>query len=378
MSAVVEFLKKTSSRNGFLRERYEEKNIPTDFSNLTVFMFFGDYRSLFVLSSLLLPVYKEKYKSSKYFILCSWPGFQGLFPYVDEYWSFQDESQIKKLYEASEGFKNKSDLNTIYFRNLNEFFRDVNDQKALKSYYDDGLKRTYVGNKIQRFLPFVPSSSILGKEFNRQLTIRSGYKVFLAPFVYCKQWGNGYAKNVKVKREFWTELIDNFLKNNFVPVVWQNSLTYDLSQDYLDKCLFVNDVDINKILSTMRATGCVLDVFNNISRLAIAARCPFLAVDERSRYNNLKEYEIDDICAEKLPKQYIFSFSAILTDGYPQNWNQDIIPNIMKRLEEFIPSLDRDQWPTTGESLDIVNYEDAIREIKKKKFGTKLLKINRD
>ena len=128
----------------------------------------------------------------------------------------------------------------------------------------------------------------------------------------------------------------------------------------------------------MRATGCVLDIFNNLSRFAIAARCPFLAIDERSRFNNLKEYEIDDICGENLSKQYIFTFSAILTDGTVENWSQDINQNIVNRLQEFIPSLDRDQWPNTGESLSVIDYEDNVREIERKKFGTRLLKIIRD
>lgn len=378
MLSVIDFLKKTSSRNGFHRERYEERNIPTDFSNLTVFVFFGDLRSLFVLSSLLLNAYKDQHKSSKYFILCSWPGYQGLFPYIDEYWSIQDESQIKRFYEQAEGFKNKSDLGTMYFRNLNEFFTDVVDYRVILPYYEDGLKKDYIDSLVQKFLPFVPSSSVLGKEFIKQINSKSGYKVFFSPTIYCKQWNNGRAKNIKAKREFWSVLTEKLLKNNIVPVIWQNHLTYDLSQDYANDCLFTNDLDITKILSAMRATGLVLDIFNNTSRLAIAARCPFLAIDERSRFNNLKEYEIDDICGKDLPKQYIFSFSTIISDGYAQNWQQDIHQNIINRLEEFIPSLDRDHWPVTSEILETVDYKESVREIERKKFGTKLLKIVRD
>ena len=45
----------------------------------------------------------------------------------------------------------------------------------------------------------------------------------------------------------------------------------------------------------MRMTGCVLDVFSGISKLALAARTPFIYVDDRARYVSLKEVELDDI-----------------------------------------------------------------------------------
>ena len=122
---VIDFLKRSADRNGFTRERFEEGKIPTDFSNITLVPFFGDNRSLIVLSSLILHRYRQEVKNSKYFILASWPGYQGLFPYVDEYWGMNDVPQLKKFYENAEGFRNKSDLATIYVRNLNEFFRDV-------------------------------------------------------------------------------------------------------------------------------------------------------------------------------------------------------------------------------------------------------------
>jgi hypothetical protein len=374
---VFDFLRRSADRNNLRRERYEESKVPTDFANICVFPFFGDYRSLFILSSLLLHKYKEQHKASKYLIACSWPGFQSLFPYADEYWSPIDSGQIKRFYSMAEGFKNTSDMATIYTRNLHEFFRDVADPNILKFYYENGCKQELLKNS-KCFLPFVPSSAILGKEFAKQLAVKAGFKVFFSPTVYCKRWDSGRAKNYSVKKEFWAELIDKLLSNNYVPVIWQNELTYDLSQDYVDKCLFVNDPDVSKILSAMRATGCVLDVFNGISRFAIAARCPFLAVDERSRYNNLREYEIDDICAADLPKQYIFTFSTIITDGQVQNWRNDILQNIVKRLDSFLPSLVRDEWPSTMEMFNQFDYKNTVREIERKKLGTRLLRVIRD
>jgi len=380
MSSVVEFLKRSAERNGFVRERFEERKIPTDHSNLIVMPFFGDLRSTMVMSSLLLQRYRQEVKNSKYFILASWPGFQGIFPYVDEYWAINDEAHIKKFYEQSDGFRNKSDLTTIYTRNLNEFFRDVVDYKELIPYYQNGFTSKFFEkfSTTKRFLPFVPSSTVLGKDFNRELSTKAGYKVFIHPSIFAKQWHIGRSQNIRTKREFWTELVEKLLANNYVPVIWQNYLSYDISQEFVGRCLFIGETDVVRVLSAMRTTGCVLDVFNGLSRLAILARCPFVAVDERSRYTNLKEYEIDDLCASDIPKEYIFTFSTKISDGNPYNWSLDIFQSILKKLDSFLPELNRDEWPSTGETTEVVPYKEYVRTNERIKLGTRLLKITRD
>ena len=143
MNSVADFLKRAADRNGFSRERFEERKIPTDHNNLIVMPFFGDLRSMVVMSSLLLHRYRQEVKNSKYFILASWPGFQGLFPYVDEYWSTNDEAHLKRFYEQSEGLRNKSDMTTIYLRNLNEFFREVFDCNEIAPYYQNGFTNKF-------------------------------------------------------------------------------------------------------------------------------------------------------------------------------------------------------------------------------------------
>jgi hypothetical protein len=42
LNSVADFLKRTSERNGFTRERFEERRVPNDFSNITILPFFGD------------------------------------------------------------------------------------------------------------------------------------------------------------------------------------------------------------------------------------------------------------------------------------------------------------------------------------------------
>jgi hypothetical protein len=378
LNNVSDFLKRASQRNGFVRERYEEKNVPTEFGDVCILPFFGDNHSMFLLSAFFLHAYRKQYKSSKYFIVCSYPGMAGMFPYVDEFWGFSDHGQLPRVYEKSDGFENHSDIVAIYKRNLNEFFRNVIDIKDVFSKYGNGFKKEFTKGDIELFLPFVPSSSILSKEFVRQVNTRAGYKVMFSPTLYCKQWHNGKSRNVKSKREFWMTLARKLESNGFVPVVWQNHLTHDISSEMIDSCLFFNDSDITKVLSAMRACGCFIDVFNGTSRLAIMARTPFLCVDERSRYNNMKDYEVEDLSSFGLPKQHIFTFSTIITDGSVDTWNQDIAQNIVNRLNSFLPDLDRDNWPTTSETYDKVSFEDNVRTVEPLKIGKKLLMINRD
>lgn len=380
MTEVGDFLKRAADHNGFHRDRFEEKRIPTDHSNLIIMSFWGDIRSMCVASSLLMHRYCQEMKGSKYFILASWPGFQGLFPYVDEYWSLTDDANLKKFYEPAEELRNKSDLSIIHLRNLNEFFRNVIDYRELLPFYKNGLTNSFF-SKFQEtkvFLPFIPSATVLGKEFSRELAVKPGYKVFIHPSLFCKQWVAGRSKNVKSKKEFWIELVKKLLDNNYIPVIWQNNFSHDISQDFIDRCIFIGEQDIVRALSAMRATGCVLDIFNNLSRLAILARCPFVSIDERSRNSNQKEYEFDDLCGFKVPKEYIYTFSTIVTDGISNNWNHDIFPSILNKLDKFMPLLDRDTWPSTGEFMEVVSYKKNVRKIKAKKLGVRLLKINKD
>ena len=277
-------------------------------ANITVMPFFGDMRATFVLSSLLLKRYQEEVKGSKYFIFCSWPGYQSFFPYVDEYWALTDTSQIKKLYQQSEGFRNRADVAAIHLRNMHEFFREVTDVRDLQMFYNNGITQKFWDRfkHVKRFLPMVPSSAILGKDFNRELTNKAGYKVFLSPSQFICTWKLGKPCWIPASKLFWIELIKRLLAERFTPVLWKHDLAHDLSMDFPEECIHVAENDVARILGVMRAVGCVLDVFNGSSKLALAARCPFVSCDERQRYIGMKEYEIDDLCGSKVPKQYIF------------------------------------------------------------------------
>lgn len=378
MNSVADFLKRSAERNGFFRDRFDERNLPEDFSQICIMPFFGDYRSCVVMSTLLLHRYRQEFKGTKYFILASWPGLQGLFPYVDEYWSITDNAHLKQFYEKSVELINKSDLSTIYTRNLNEFFRDVITVDEFSLLYNQGLTKRFFERFVdtKRFLPFVPSSTILGKDFNRDLSTKAGYKIFLHPSLFYKKWINGRSLNFPVAKEFWVELCNYLLEKGFYPVVWLNGLSHDISPDLAGKCIFIKETDVIRALAAMRATGCVLDVFSDISRFAILARTPFVSLDERCRYKNLKEYEIDDLCGSNF-SNYIFTFSTLI-NGYSKSWSRDIFPTIVQRLEQILPNLNRENWPNTGESIELVNYKDKVRKLTLKKIGTHFIKVNKE
>ena len=55
----------------------------------------------------------------------------------------------------------------------------------------------------KRFLPLIPSVATLGKDFNRELVTRPGFKVFIHPCLYLLNSGIWVGvKNVRIKKEF--------------------------------------------------------------------------------------------------------------------------------------------------------------------------------
>ncbi len=381
MKDIAGLIAKAAEKTGFQRDFFNIDNIPTDASNIIIAPFFGDIRSLFVLSSLLLHRYKEQDKPSKYLIVCGWPGFSFLFPYADEYWSIQNESHIKKLYPATAEFHNKSDLLGHYYRNLNQYFFEevLSLEDQFKDYYNKGLTNEFWSKykQVKKFLPSIPSSATLSKEFNRDFMEKGGYKVFIYPTTHMTNWHNNQCRQIAIPKDFWFSLINRLLKEKFLPVICKSFGTYDLSAEFSKSCIYFSDCDVSKVLTVMRMTGCVLDIFSGISRLALAARTPFIYVDERARYIALKEYEVDDLCGITVPKKYIFSFSTIIEGGTSASWDFDILNSIIIKLQNFLPTIDKETLPSTGQITEPVSY-DLVRIRKLKRIGTRLLKMPKD
>lgn len=380
MNTVSEFLKKTAERNGFNRSRFEEKKIPQDFSSLCVMPFFGDYEGYALLSSFLLHRFRKESKGSKYFILCGYPNFASLFPYVDEYWTISDIQQLKPLYSDADMLSNKNTLSGIYFRNLNEFFQDVINPRDFTRLYDKGFQQEFLEKykSIIKFCPFIPSGAVVGKDFNKEMLTRSGYKVFIHPNRTVKTWKNGQTSNETVEQAFYKHLVQHLLDKNIVPVIWQNYFSYDLSQEFHEKCIFIQDQEITNVFAVMRSCGLVLDCFNGTSFLAAMARTPFISITERNRFNNNKSYEIEDLLAANLPHQHIFTFASILCKGNLDGWKMELFQHISAKLESIVPLIDRDALPNTSENYEVVLYKDLVRKRQRKNLGLKFINIESD
>lgn len=365
---VSDYIRRAAQRTGYKREFFVEKNMPTVPSNVLAIPFYGDMRSTFLLSSFLLKSMKGLLKD-KYLILCSWPGMRGLFPYVDEYWTIEDESVSKTLATEANNFYNGTSLATDLTRGLAEVL-DVWTAKDIKTYYDRGFTQKYWDSfgEVKRFLPEVPSASKIAADFKIQMERRSEPKVVVYPATKMRTWQQGKTVTAPVPKEFWSTLIERLIGDGYLPVVYQNWFTYDMSRDFADKCIYLVPKSISDVLAAFRYVGCVLDVHTGISRLAISARCPYLSVTERQSFVEDRDYEIDDLSCDGLPRQYIFGFSTHLMTGGPSDWNVSIIDNIMVRLKEFLPTLKGAALPSTNESFETVPY-DKVRQRKAKRLG---------
>ena len=378
MNNIAEFLKRSSEKAGFKREVYNDTKCPTHQSNITVFPFFGDLGSSMVLSSFLLNRYKEM-RGSKYFILATWPGHRSLFSNVDEFWSLASHEKLDDLYKESKGFENLGKLATLYHRNLNMYFEDVIGANTFTELYDNGFKKAFVDKFkiIVRSLPSIPSISVLGEKFGRDIRERAGLKVFVHPSKWTCVWSRGRMIRIPSRKRFWVALVDRLLKEGFVPVLHNSYLTFDLSAEFTDRCVYVVEDDIGKIMGAMRSIGCVLDVFSDISRISLVARCPFLAVTERNKYVTMQDYALDDLCGIDLPKRYIFTFPTIIESGSDPTWQFNLFDGIVQKLNDFIPTLDINTLPTTAESTVELPYN-TVRRRKQKKMGTRFIKVPRE
>ncbi len=378
MIDVNSSLKKAASSCGLARVRYKEKNIPTSIENIVIFVFFGDHRSNFILSSLLLRRIKEESKSSKYFILVSWPGNEGLYPFVDEYWQIEDESSLSKLKNDTFGFFNNSPIFTFILRSLNQHFYDVMTYGDLIPFYENGIKKEFFEKfkHIKVSLPSIPSVASINLDLARSLE-RTQSKVFVYPSRNIYSWKNGNLFSFISPKEFWSELLNFLVENKFNPIVYSDIFSHDLSNDNLENCNYIKNIDLIKTLGVMRSCGCVLDFFNGISRYAIAARTPFIVFDERIKFNSIKDYEINDLFANKIPKEYIFGFSAIVEGGNKSLWRSNFFEHLIVKLNKLYSATNRDLLPSSSEMNEIIPY-DSVRKIKNKKLGTRFISIKED
>jgi hypothetical protein len=376
MNEVSDYLKRVVKRTGFKREYFLEKNIPTINSNILAIPFFGNLRSTFIFSSFILNRIREE-NPSKYIILCSWPGMRNLFPNVDEYWTLEDDFLIKNLASSAEDFNNKSELMFETIRNLVEVL-DIMTYKDIKFYYNQGFTKKYfeIFDDVKLFLPEIPSATSISQDLKNQIQNCKGKKIIVYPSMKLRSWQQGKTDNLTVQKGFWINLINKLLENGYSPIVYQNEFTYNMSIEFFDKCMYLTSKNISDVLSVFRYVGCVLDIHSGISKLALAARCSFLSVTERSIFIQEKDYEIDDMCSTNLPHQYIFSFSTQLMAGGPEDWDISVVENILNRLEKLIETIDVESLPSTRSSYNTVSY-DVVRQRRSKRLGAAFINVSK-
>lgn len=369
MPAVV---KRAADKCGFSREYFVEDEIPTLPSNIIVFPFFGTLSSCSILSQFLLRRYKEM-RTNKYLVLASWPGMKHLFPFVDEYWSPKDSASVQALASMANDFYNESDLVTEYNRSLNNYFENVISYAEIKPYYDYGFTQEFWESfrNVKSYLPTVPSHTVLSNDFQIEMSKKQGRKVVVYPAKKMRSWQTGKCCQLSVSKDFWLTLVNRLISEGFIPVVYQNWFTYDLSPEFTDRCIWLATKDAGHVLSGLRSVGCLLDIHTGISRLANIARCSSLVVDERQRYVSHKEYELDDLSPLKTPRQYVFSFCTRLMTGGPSEWNLSLLDGIISRLEKWTPDLN--ESIETREIYEEVSY-DSVRKYKNMRLGSRFIR----
>lgn len=366
---IPAYLQLAADKCGFIREHYVEADMPTTLSNVTVLPFFGDLRSLFVLATLLLPRYLGGNKDGRYFVLASYPGMGGLFPYVDEYWSFADPALVGEFHEKVLGPSTDLDRAVAFRRSLREYFRDVITwEDDLAKFYDGGLTKAYFDahRQVQTYLPPLRS---LRLDLSKQLANYPNYRVFVHPVKVARGWQT-QPRACKTDRGFWKAMLTRMLDEGMTPVVWQTPACHDLSAEFAGRAVFLTERNVLDVLAVMRSCSMVVDVHSGVSRLAAVARCPYLVVDERSKFSGLKEFELDDLCVVNKNYKYIFSFITII-EG--QQWSS-LLDNIIIKTKEMLPVINRDEWPTTSERNSVVPYS-TVRQRKSKRIGSKFIKV---
>lgn len=371
--SVAGFLSRAAQQCGFEREKFVESKIPGTFDKVAVIMFFGDYRGMSIMSMLLLKPFIDKILKDKYIILCSHSGAAGIFPYVDEYWAPSDGMAIADLLNNASGFFNFDKRLETFGIQLRRHFHVVFTEDDFLGFYDEGLTTAFFDKfgKVERFLPSLPPWR--GGEIDKALRLRSGKGVFLYPSHSGKLWDRGKEISVNLPRDFWVNLTEKLLSKGFTPIVYHNQVSHDISPDFGERCLYVADRSLTGVLAVMRSSGCVIDVFSGISRLAVVARCPFLAVDERQRYVKSKEFEINDLCINRMyPYRYVFSFPTVVEGG---NFTE-VADHICAAASDFVPLASKSHLPPASESYDEVSY-DSVRSYKVKRLGAHFIKVEK-
>lgn len=344
-----EFLPRVAEKSGFKRDRYTSANIPTDLNEILVIWFWGDWKHQFLFSTVILKNY-IKMQNKKYVIFCSYVGFGYLYPQADEFWSFGNGVQnIDSNVFFNVGKSNAALISCE--NNLLRYFPNAIDGGGVVSqYFDNGFTSKFFEDfpAIQYSLPSVSSPPFeIAKSFSKHV----GKKVFIYPCKKVRFIEQGKEYQSLSNDSIWNRLVDNLLNNGYLPVIYQNNMTFDLSKKYANKCQYITETNLSAIIAIMRACDCVLDIFSGISRLALIARVPYLIAEERRKYFLLKDVEIDDTLGCRVPHDVLFFFQDV------KNGECDFVDEmLMSKLKNLMEKSNRDTWQSTSQFEEFVPY----------------------
>lgn len=365
MSNVVDFLNRAVTKLHITRERFIDDKVPTSFNSIKILPFFGDVKAEFVLSTLLA----YRVFSNDYLILLSWPGHNGLYDYVDEYWTISDLNTLTDLHRYAHNFNNtKAEM---YDKMLMKYFDNVVDIKDIFStYYHNGFTSKFLEQftDIQYMLPSIPSANMAwGNNKSQQKK-----KVLICPSKYVYRYQNNVEVKIMMDELFWIKLTKHLLEKDIHPIIMQNYGTYDLSTEFGSDAFYLTDGNIMAILAVMRASNCVLDVFNGISRYALIARAPYFVCDERQRYFGTRDYILDDLCGVDIPKEFMYSFATV-SNNSSYNLLSEAIVN---RVCDFLDTVDYNDLPSTTQFQKQLSY-DNVRKKEVRRIGARFISVPR-
>jgi hypothetical protein len=365
-----DFLVRASSRTGFVREAYVEKRLPERLDDITITPFFGDGVSEFALSTMLHRRVKEQFLRDRYWIVATHPGRAAMYPFADEVWGLKGEEVSKPILLEACGFTPFGKTVKHINQELNKFFETIYEPSEFLKLYDRGLKRNFFEKfgTVEVDLPTVSSPS---HTFNKTLVEKPGFKVFVSPVRKLSVMDHqGRSTLTDVSMNFWVDLGEMLLSESITPVFQFGSSCYDLSTHFVARAVYCTETSINGVMAAMRATGCVLSLFQDNVFLAAMARTPFVWYEDRRRYNTMRFDELETIVFPAVPRQMGYSFPGAVTSG--NHW--EVIKAVVNKITGFLPTIDRDKLPATLACHLSPDYK-TVRERKAKSIGTRLFRV---
>lgn len=341
VNEINDLLDNAASKCGFAREKFSQRAVPTEFQKIHVIVSYGEFDHIFVFNNLILPYLRSKtqYKD-KYIIFVTWSGFSNLISNVDEVWALKNQEMNERLYEKAEGHKNYSDAYTIIIRNLNEYFRNVIKVENFQNMFNHGHNFSFHKEDMNITINKNPSGNInyLNKSVLEDINkLDETKRHFIIPFKYVRILINGKINYYKLTSNFWQNIIGRMTKKGFPVVLLKNCFTHDLSSYFVDckEVCMIHENNWNNVIGYIKQTNMFIDFFGGLSCFAQYGDCPNITLVDRSFYNQMNLYQIEDIIsANKNVNKKHYSFFQFFADDAEQNFIYvDQLLRVLKKTE---------------------------------------------